>query len=101
MTNRTQFSLAALFEHITVCTVPLAFAPTLGIAASLLMMGMGLALGFHRGWLALCCVIGASVTADIPSIEVIGGASVRRQLLILGLATVLCVWYVLRRRKTR
>lgn len=96
--SRSRFTLAALFERMTVCAIPLAFSRTLGLGSSFLLMAMGLALGFRQGLLALLLFMAASVAADLPASSLSTESSFTRQLTVVMLAAVLCCWYKLRRQ---
>ena len=96
--GQAQFSLAALFEYTTLCGVLLALSGILGLASSVLLMGMGLALGARQGLLALTTLMAASLAADWPSSSTDGDSSIQRQLMVMLLAALLIGWYRLRRR---
>ena len=97
-TSSTQFSLAELFEYITVCAVPLAFSRILGLASSMLLMAMGLALGLRQGTLALALFIAAVLVADVRFSSIDSTESFWRQSIVALMATALCTWYKARRQ---
>ncbi len=95
---RPQFGLAALFEYMTVCAIPLAFSHTIGLASSMLLMAMGLALNLRQGLAALFLIMAASVAADLPASVIENGTSFWRQLTVGALTAAICCWYKFRRQ---
>ena len=94
--REAQFGLRSLFEYVTLCSILLALSSVLGVATSLILMLMGLALWARRGWIALAMLMAASLAADgsfdLPN----SGLSMVRQIAVILLAASLCSWYCVR-----
>lgn len=93
-----QFSLAELFESVTVCSLPLAFAPVLGPATSGLVSAMSLAMWLRQGLAAIGLLMAASLAGDLRGAALDSNTSLLRQLIIAALAAAVCCWYRVRRR---
>jgi hypothetical protein len=90
---RPQFSLLALFEHMTLCCILAALAGFTGVAPALCLMGLALALTLRQGVVALAMLMATAITA--------GGA--RPQLATMTAtiiaAAAVCGWYQFRSRR--
>jgi hypothetical protein len=93
--DRMQFSLAALLEYTTLCCILSAWSRATGVAASVCLMAMALALGARQGLLALAMLMAASLSADWQFTPLDGG-SLLRQLTVILLTCGVCGWYWLR-----
>jgi hypothetical protein len=76
----------------------MALAPTLGVAASIALMLLSLALWARQGPLALGMLAAASCAADWSPGSLHDGSAIGRQVAVLLLATALCLGYRLRRQ---
>lgn len=98
-----QFGLKSVFEYMTICAIFLASSAATGMASSVCLMLMALAIWARQGLLALAMLMAASLAADPPGLA--GGSAFIRQLMVFVLAGMLCTWYRLRRshlfRRTR
>ena len=90
-----QFTLLALFEFMTICAIITAFSPMTGIAASIFLMLTAFALLMKQGLPALATLAVASLLADRPLSPNVT-AEFHSQLIVVVLASLLCVWYCLR-----
>ena len=99
--GRTQFSLAAMFEYVTVCSIPLALLHVIGLASGLLLMATALALALRQGFFALLLAMGASLAADARTGPIDSSDSTARQLVIATIIVALACWYKMRRQRLR
>ena len=90
---RRQFSLAALFEFVTLCSVLCAFSGVTGIAPIVFLMGMAAAIWSRFGAAALVALAGALTFTSADA----GNATLSKQFAVLLLAAVICWWYCYRR----
>jgi hypothetical protein len=98
--REAQFTLADLFEFVTMCAILAALAPLVGVAAAVCLMLMALALSAWQGWLALALLMAASLAADWrdgPAAD----SGVGRQVVVMVLAGGLSGWRHLRRSRLR
>jgi hypothetical protein len=93
--NERQFSLATVFEYMTLCAVLSALASITGSVPSVCLMGMALALAFRFGFAALLLLMLALISADCSSAS---RGDFSRELVVLVLASLVCVVSVYRRR---
>jgi hypothetical protein len=94
--RETQFTLAALFEYVTLCAILAALSPLVGVASGVFLMLMALALIARQGWLALAMLMAASLAADWPYLPH-AESSFGRQFFVLLLGGGLAGWRHLRR----
>lgn len=96
-----QFSVASLFECVTLCAVMAAFSGAVGLAATGFLMAMVLALGAGQGLLVL-----ALLAASVLSVDCVSPSSIARvptvsrdaaAILVMVLAGLLAAWYAWRR----
>jgi hypothetical protein len=96
--ENVQFSLAALLEFATLCGILSALFRASGIVASVFLMAMALALGARQGWLAVIMFMAASLAADVSAGALDPNTTLQRQATVILIASLLCGWYLLRRR---
>lgn len=90
--QKSQFALISLFEYTTICAILLANSTLIGLAASVPLMLMAMAIWARQGWLALGLLAAASLTADVWA-DPFQMASVPRQLLVMLPAALVVAWY--------
>jgi hypothetical protein len=93
-----QFGLLSLLGFVTVCAVLSALSALVGMAASVALMLMALALWARQGLLALTTFSAALLVAGAPFPTSGEGQALARLVLVILLAAGLCGWYCLRRR---
>ena len=94
--DRLQFGLLAMMEWLTISAILFSLSSFTGMATSILLALMALALMTKRGLGALFILAGASLAADANMGATMGfdtGNSLTRQAMVLVMATVLCLWY--------
>jgi hypothetical protein len=93
--REVQFSLRSLIEYVTVCAIVMAWSAPLGVAASVFLMLMGLALWARQGVLCLAMLMAACLAVDSSQQD--SASRMERQLMVILLAGALCTWYRVRR----
>ena len=95
--NKVQFSLLSLLEYVTVCNILLSASSVLGIAASVALILMALALWMKRRFIALLMWMTASLVAGSPWNASLAGSTLLAQLTSIAIAGGLVAWYCVRR----
>jgi hypothetical protein len=89
-----QFSLLALMEYVTICSVLAALSSVLGMAASVILMLLALAIWARAGRLALGLLMALLLAVHAAPLQVISFAQpLFGSLAALGIA----LWYYCRR----
>ena len=94
--HKVQFNLRSLLEYTTLCSTLLSASSAVGIAASVALMLMALALWMRRGFIALTMWMTASLVADIPWNASPASSTLLAQLTSIALAGGLVAWYCVR-----
>ena len=92
-----QFSLRDLFEYVSLWAVLAAFAPTIGVVPTGLLVGFSLALAARQGFFALMMLMGASAATDLAVAANNSEGTFEREFIVLALAVALVGWCVFRR----
>ena len=94
--GRVRFSLAAVFEYMTLCALLSALSTRSGIIASVFLMAMALAIGARQGLIALGMFMAASLVAESQLTSIDRGSPFARQVTVILLAGLICAWYLVR-----
>ncbi len=95
--NPVQFTLRSLFECVSLCAVPAAFASKIGVLPTALLIGLNLALAARQGFVALLTLIGASLVAADGAGPTGWNGVMEREFLALVIGVALVGWYRFRR----
>jgi hypothetical protein len=91
--NSFQFNLLSLFEYTTICCIVASLTSLVGIPSALCLMGFALGLFLRQGWLAVALLTAAFIASISTS-----GAGFFREFAIIFVASLICLWYIYRRR---
>ena len=91
--DRLQFGLMALTELVTICAIVFASSAWTGVPASIFLAGLALALFLKLGPLAIAMFAATSVAADLSIDD-----GLERQLWVIFIGALLCLWFRLRGR---
>ena len=96
--RHTQFRLSALLEFVTICSVLSASSSAVGVASSVFLTLMALAVWARQGILALLMLAAASL-ATAPLYDPTHSTSATmRECIVFLLGTGICFWYQVRRQ---
>jgi len=95
--HKVQFTLRSLLAYITLCSILMSPSSVVGVAASVALMLMALALWMRQGCFALIMWMTASLVADLPWNASPEGSTLLAQLTSITLAGGLVAWYRVRR----
>jgi hypothetical protein len=90
---QSQFSLAALFEFITISSIVCAFSAATGIAASIYLIVLALSLWAKLGPAALLALMGAIAFADARLEGARASNALVGELAVCSVAAAICCWY--------
>jgi len=93
-----RYSVGAVFEFTTMCSVAAACSPAMGIVASGLLMAAALALADRRGDLALAALFAALLAAEQGFEAAAASNAALRQSLVILVFAAIAGWFRLRRR---
>ncbi len=93
--GRVRFGVLELLEFVTICAIFSAFTPFIGFIGCGFLMLSALALATRSGWLAIGMLAAASLAADVGE-GLDDNRALQRQILILLLGTLPCVWFRIR-----
>jgi hypothetical protein len=95
--HKVQFSLSSLLEYTTICAILSAASSVMGVAATVALMLMALALWMRGGFLALIMWMTASLVVDVPWASS-AGSTLLAEVTSIAIAALLVAWYYVRRR---
>jgi uncharacterized membrane-anchored protein len=94
--RETQFDLRSLFEFVTCCAILSGLSGVLGIASSVCLMLMALALWARQGFLSLTMLMMAYFVANWK-LDSQQPESLARAFLTILVAFAICLWFRARR----